>query len=150
MTHEEYEQRKRRLEEELQAGVELLQAAYRQQVRALEVVWRTMGAEVALPGPREAQAAEAPQERQAAPAKARRRGMWELREDIDAALGRLPEVFDHNDVRRELGYEPNRTSLYRTLQDLQDEGILTIARVGSGKVPTRYRQAGGQARRAEA
>ncbi|HEX6901185.1 MAG TPA: hypothetical protein VF789_15780 [Thermoanaerobaculia bacterium] len=45
MTRDEYEQRKRRLEGQLQAGVELLEAAYREQIRALELVWMTRSKE---------------------------------------------------------------------------------------------------------
>ena len=58
MTHEEYEQRKRRLEEELRAGVALLETAFRHQIRALQLVWAAAGGDdveippqvVALPG----------------------------------------------------------------------------------------------------
>ena len=41
MTHDEYVQRKQRLDEQLRGGIELLQAAHRQQVRALDLVWMT-------------------------------------------------------------------------------------------------------------
>ena len=39
MTHNQYEQHKRRLEEQLRAGIQLLEAAYQAQIRALELVW---------------------------------------------------------------------------------------------------------------
>ena len=39
MTREQYEQRKRRLEEQLRAGIQLLESAYLAQVRALDLVW---------------------------------------------------------------------------------------------------------------
>ena len=39
MTREEYEARKRRLEGDLRSGMELLEAAFQTQFRALEMVW---------------------------------------------------------------------------------------------------------------
>ncbi|HYN22787.1 MAG TPA: hypothetical protein VE078_17635 [Thermoanaerobaculia bacterium] len=39
MTRDEYERRKGRLEEQLRAGIELMESAYRAQVRALDLVW---------------------------------------------------------------------------------------------------------------
>ena len=39
MTREEYEERRRRLDEELRAGRELLEASHRAQVRALDLHW---------------------------------------------------------------------------------------------------------------
>lgn len=39
MTREQYEQRKRRLEEQLRAGIQLLESAHQAQVRALDLVW---------------------------------------------------------------------------------------------------------------
>lgn len=55
-------------------------------------------------------------------------------------LAVVPEVFDRNDVCRALGYEPDRGSLYRVIQELMREGSLTIQRKGSGKATTRYRK----------
>jgi len=49
MTHDEYEQRKRRLEEELRAGVALLETAFRHQIRALQLVWAAGGDDVEIP-----------------------------------------------------------------------------------------------------
>src|SRR5215218_1441952 len=56
MTRDEYEARKRRLEEDLRSGMELLQAAFQTQFRALEMVWMgASGEPVSMP-----QAAPAP------------------------------------------------------------------------------------------
>src|SRR3954451_2302657 len=49
MTHDEYEQRKRRLEEELRAGVALLEMSFRHQIRALQLVWAAGGGDVEIP-----------------------------------------------------------------------------------------------------
>jgi len=43
MTREEYERRKRRIEEETRTAVELVEASGRVQLRALELVWMTSG-----------------------------------------------------------------------------------------------------------
>ncbi len=45
MTRAEYERHKQRLDEELRAGMEMLAAAHRYQIRALEMVWAAMGEE---------------------------------------------------------------------------------------------------------
>ena len=144
MTHDEYEQRKRRLEEELRAGVELLETAHRHQLRALQLVWAATGMEIPPPVVAPAAAAvytapapAAPTE--VTPARARR-GPWELHNDVVDALDVVPEVFDRNDACRVIGYEPDRGSLYRTFLDLKEEGTLVIQKRGSGRSPTLYRK----------
>ena len=39
MTRDDYDERRKRMDEELRAGIELLQAAHAAQVRALDLVW---------------------------------------------------------------------------------------------------------------
>ncbi|HEX3555112.1 MAG TPA: hypothetical protein VIA62_17955 [Thermoanaerobaculia bacterium] len=147
MTHDEYEQRKRRLEEELRAGVELLETAHRHQLRALQLVWAATGGEgVEIPPPVVATAAmetppavpalSAPTE----PPQPARRGAWALYNDVQTVLAEVPELFDRNDVCRALGYEPDRGSLYRTFLELKQEGVLAVEEVGYGRLPTRYRK----------
>lgn len=147
MTRDEYEKRHRRLAEELRAGVELLEAAYRSQVRALQLVWAAAGGDVEIPPsvvatfPGEpAAAAPAFPALPAAPPPPARRGAWDLFNDVQGAIDEAPEVFDRNDICRILGYEPNRGSLYRTLQELIEEGACALEERGTGKVPTRYRK----------
>ncbi len=65
-----------------------------------------------------------------------RRG--KLVEDVDAALDQVPEVFDRNDLLKALGYEPDRTSLYRIVRGLLREGVITLEVRGSGKIPAKY------------
>jgi len=143
MRRDEYEQRKQRLETQLREGIALLESAHRQQIRALELVWMTT-AEEDLTLPAEPSAARSepspPVPAPAAPHRSRRRGPGELEEEVDSALARVPEVFDRNDICRMLGYEPDRGSLYRVLQELVMEGSLAIQTSGSGKTPTRYRK----------
>jgi hypothetical protein len=144
MTQNEYEHYKQKLDEQLQSGIELLKAAHAQQVRALELVW-TMGrneepvrmAALAAPEP----APTVPATPAQSPRRSRR-GAWDLVNDVEAALASVPEIFDRNDVLRALGYEPDRGSLYRALQELAREGIIAIESLGSGRVTTKYRKAG--------
>ena len=151
MTHDEYEQRKRRLEEELRAGVALLETAFRHQIRALQLVWAATGGDeveippqvLALPAAREflpaAPALPAPP---VAPPQPARRCAWELLEDVESALPKVPDVFDRGDICRAIGYEPDRGSLYRTFQELIGEGAIAIERRGTGKQPSRYKKTG--------
>lgn len=129
MTQKEYEHYKQRLDEQLEAGIELLRAAHAQQHRALDLVW-TM-----REGPEPAPAASP------SPTPRARREPWKLLNDAEAALGSLPDVFDRNDLVRVLGYQPDRGSLYRTLQELVGDGILAVEFAGSGRSPARYRKA---------
>jgi hypothetical protein len=137
MTREEYEQRKQRLEEQLRVGIELLQAAHRQQVRALDLIWMTNSEEdVKVPLAEEWPAAARPQ----APSRAPRRQAGELYNDVLAALAKVPTTFDRNQVCEQLGYEPNRGSLYRVFQELIENGLISIQSRGDGQTPSRYRK----------
>jgi hypothetical protein len=145
MTRDEYERHLRRLEEQLRVGMELLQASYRHQVGAVELIWRmTSGEGASLPS-RPAETAAVPQAQAAArppaaQARPSRRGAWDLYRDLCEALPRVPEVFDTNDLRKALGYEPNRSSLHRALRELVDDGFLTLQSHGRGKTPTSYKK----------
>jgi hypothetical protein len=159
MTREEYEDRKHRLDEQLRAGVELLEAAHRQQVRALDLVWMTTVDEPLsfsrLPAeasarPEAPPAAATVPARPAPPPKPPRRAAWQLQEEVEAALAHVPEVFDRNDLCRALGYEPDRGSLYRTLWDLIRDGDLALEERGGGRTPSRYRKTDTTAPQADA
>jgi len=147
MTREEYEQRKRRLEEQFRAGIELLEVGYREQLRALELVWNARSEVGRVPAaPAVPEAAPPPAVRDEAPGPApaapprRRRGAGELREEVLEALDSLPEVFDRNQVCAVLGYQPDRSSLFRILRGLTFEGILVLEKFGRGRVTTKYRK----------
>jgi hypothetical protein len=141
MTRDEYEQRQRQLDNQLRAGIELLEAAHRQQTRALDLVWRSFSGEE--PGVRPAVAAEpagvpvSPE-----PRRPSRRRAGELAGEIQEALAGVPEVFDRNHVCQALGFEPDRSSLFRALEDLVRNGSLAVEGIGSGRTPTRYRKTG--------
>lgn len=140
MTRDEYEQRKQRLDEQLRAGIELLQAAHQRQVRALDVLWMTGGEEgVKIPLLAEAPAAAPLPVPPPAPPRARR-GAGELFSEVLEALANVPEVFTRSHVCAQLGYEPDRGSLYRVLQELIAEGFLALQLRGQGRTPARYRK----------
>jgi hypothetical protein len=153
MTREEYEERKRRLDEQLRAGFELLEAAHQQQVRALDLVWMST-ADEAVPLPRFPAEASRPEDQPAAASaqasQPARRSGWQIQGDIEAALAQVPEVFDRNDLCRTLGYEPDRAFLYRTLWDLIGKGVLALQDRGSGRTPSRYRKTVAVASQADA
>jgi hypothetical protein len=137
MTQHEYEQHKRRLQEELRVGIELLEAAYRHQLRALELLHVATGGEpAARPQPLEATAAPA------APSPPARRRAGALLEAVRTVLASLPDPFDRNDVCEALGYEPDRSSLFRVLQELKQDGELALDSRGAGNLPTLYRKPG--------
>src|SRR5262245_52809370 len=143
----EFERRKRSLDEQLAAGTELLQAAHRAQVRALQLIWMTspenrgslppellaMGAEAVVASPPPAEP-EAP-----APPKRRKWKVGELIGAVQDAFDRLPETFDRIDIVAALGETPERSSLHRVLEDLLRGGALEIVQRGHGRVPTRFR-----------
>lgn len=146
MTRNQYEQHKRRLEEQLRAGIQLLETAYQAQIRALDLVWMLQveaGEAEALFSPESVPAPPPPKEEvTAVPSRPRRRGSGELEADIEAALSRLPETFTRRDVCEALGYEPDRASLYRILQDLVREKRTRVESAGTGQIPTVYRKIG--------
>jgi hypothetical protein len=142
VTRDEYERRKRRLEEQLRAGVELLQSAYQAQVRALDLVWMLQAEER---GENVSWSAPAPSSQEPAPPpdRPRRRSAPEVEADVRAAFGRLPEAFTRRDVCEVLGYEPDRAALYRILQTLTQEGVARVESAGEGQRATVYRKTGG-------
>ncbi|MES1240374.1 MAG: hypothetical protein ABUT39_02025 [Acidobacteriota bacterium] len=131
MTRDEYEARRRRLDEELRAALELLKAGHQAQLQALDLLWKTSTDGGATPpGPA---ALPAPER-----SRPRRRGPGELLQEVLAVLPGLPEVFTKDDVGKVLSDPPDRASLFRVLRELEESGRLRVERYGSGRVPTVY------------
>ena len=152
VTREQYNLHKRRLEEQLQAGIQLLESAYQAQIRALDLVWMLHAEEMGIEAPQAAPALSPPVA-PAVPAPAtepplpppiapRRRTPGEVSDDVLAALPRLPELFTRGDVCEALGYEPDRAILYRILQELRQEGSIDVDSPGAGQRATVYRRIG--------
>ena len=95
MTREEYEERRRALDAQLQTDVALVHAGHEARVRSLESLWQAAKAG-------DGKAAVRPRRESAAPQTAAR-PPGATYNDLLAALPRLPEVFDKRDVVRELG-----------------------------------------------
>jgi hypothetical protein len=147
MKRHELELRKQRLDEQLQEGIELLQAAHRQQVRALELVFQMASDEDlgGLAGP--ARPAVPPSAPELPPPG--RQTLDELLAEVEEALARVPETFDRNDICRAIGYEPDRNRLYKGLRRLEQEGVISAEFRGDGQRAARYRKTGAEGSPAE-
>jgi hypothetical protein len=144
MTRDDYEEQKRRIAEQRRALIELAENAYEYQVRALDTVWRMMSGEGAgdlLPAPTAPSPPPAPAPSAPVTRVRRRLRAGELYNDIVEALPRLGDSFIHSDISQAIGYEAERGSLYRTLQELERDGHLAILSRGAGNQPTRFRRA---------
>ncbi|MFL6201399.1 MAG: hypothetical protein ACJ76J_19685 [Thermoanaerobaculia bacterium] len=128
MTQEEFEERRRALEERHRADVALMNEAHEARLRSLEELRQAGG-----PTDRGHAAPQA-----SPPAPARQPGR--VLDDLGEALTDLPEVFDKNDVARVLGYEPSRTTLLRALRQLKADGEIAQESYSMGGVTTRYRK----------
>jgi phage terminase small subunit len=106
MTRDEYEERLRALEAQLQTDIALVHAGHEARVRSLGNLWQT--------------AALAPVP--AAAPKKTARPAWSTLDEIEKALPRLPEVFDKRDIIRVLGYMPAYSTLLRALAELKESG----------------------------
>ncbi|HYU35784.1 MAG TPA: hypothetical protein VEW48_26805 [Thermoanaerobaculia bacterium] len=143
MTREQYEQRKRRLEEQLRAGIQLLESAYQAQVRALDLVWMLQAEEIASEPMAKAAPPSSPASALPSPDEPRRRTAADLEYALRDALPHLPEQFTRGDVCAALGYEPDRGTLFRILRELVQEGCLRLESVGSGRRASVYRRTDG-------
>ena len=138
MTRTEYEARRRRLDEELRIGMELLKAGHQAQVQMLDLLWKTATAEVdSAPGPAPSTPPPAPLPERRPPL---RRGAGELVNEVAAVLPRLPEIFTKDDVGTALGAPPDRTSFHRVMRQLEDAGWVKTEELGRGRYPTSYRR----------
>lgn len=160
MTRDEYEERKRLIEAQHRATIELIEAGRQAQHRALDLVWLTGGVEGVPLQPRaevsalgspvqllEAASSETvPPALAAAPssAPAKRRGIYGLLNQIESVLDQLPELFDYHDLVRALGVELDRGAVRRNLKLLVEEEILALESSTSGRFRHRYRKLGGQ------
>lgn len=141
MTREEYEERRRRLDAELRAGIELLEQGHRAQVRALDLVWSTQGDHpLSAPAPQRAVPPSQPAAPPAPPPKRRRRDPGEISNAVAAILDELPLVFTKDDIGRALGETPDRRTLHRVLRDLQQNGTVALESFGQGQTPASYRR----------
>ncbi len=158
LSREEYEERRRRIDEQHQATIALIEAGRLAQIRALDLVWLASGAggvpllpqieDLALGAPTRLLAAGAAEERGVLPPVAApetpppppRRKAWDVFGQIEQVFEGLPEVFDHLDLNRALGYELDRGVARRNLKLLIDDGVLVQVESESGRFRLRYRK----------
>jgi hypothetical protein len=156
LSREEYEERRRRIDEQHQATIALIEAGRLAQIRALDLVWLASGAgglpllpqieDLTLGAPtRLLEAGTAADRRAPSPAAAsepppRRRGPWAVMGEIERVFEELPEVFGHHDLNRALGYDLDRGSARRNLQLLIEDGVLAAEQSESGHVRLLYRK----------
>jgi hypothetical protein len=132
MTRDEYEARRRRLDEELRAAMEMLKVGHQAQIQALDLLWRISTGGTVAPQPSPALPPAAP--------KSRRRDPGELLQEVIAILPQLPEAFTKDDVSQAFPDPPDRTSLFRVLRKLEFSGFLHVESYGGGRTPTVYRR----------
>jgi hypothetical protein len=158
MRHSEYERRRRALEEQLHADLELIRAGYQAKLRSLEMLWlaspepgAAADAPRAAPSSETLADSETPAEDETLadggtpappPVPARspsvRRGR--LLEDVEKVLPDLPGVFARADVIRVLGFDPPRATLHRVFSQLLMDQRIAVAEYSDGYAPTRYRK----------
>jgi hypothetical protein len=139
----EYQRLRRQLDEELRAGIEMLQAGHRAKVAKLDGLWEPPDvAPAQLPA--SPVPPEAPAQPPASPAApevpAQRLEPGQLLADVELALEEVGEVFQKGDLCAIIGYEPQRSSLHRVLAELQRDGVIRLDHPGSGRRATRYRK----------
>jgi len=125
----EFERRKRAIEEQLLADIEVLRAAARIKIAALEAL--------ASAKPRSASPDHA---KTPAPSPAREVRLGGTMHDIMDTLPQLPEVFDKTDVSRILGFEPNRAALHRACNRLVSQKKIVMEVPGHDRQPTKFRK----------
>jgi len=153
MNQDEYERRKRALAEHHEAAMDLLRAAYRTELRALELVWSSSpenpapvpsfpaGFErlpLAVPplAPTIAPAPPPP----SPPPRRKRSANGALREAVLEVLHRLPSIFERADLYALLDPAPERSSLYREVEELCADGVFAVEERGEGRRPTLFRR----------
>ena len=139
MTREEYEERRRAFEEQHRVDVALMNAAQEARIRSLDRLWqesleRERSPTSEIPGaPVRPVASPAPEPKTLRP-------RYSVINDLEEAFPQLPQVFNRKDIVRALGYEPPRTTLFRALNRLQEEGAITVETHSPGGTTARYRK----------
>ncbi len=136
MTRSEYEARRRRLDEELRAVLEAVQAGHQARVQLLELMWGMSSTGVLEPQAPPPVPPKLPEEEP----RPRRRGAGELMDGVLEILPGLPELFTKDDIEKALGERIDRASLLRILRELEEDGWLRTETLGRGRYPTVYRR----------
>jgi hypothetical protein len=135
MNDDEYERRRRALEEMYQADLLMVRAAHETRLRCLEAL-----RQADTPGGRPESQPASPPATAPAPVRPARNANPDLREAVLAALPSLPDLFTKEDVVRAIGFTPSRSSLQRVLMDLDSQKIIRFGELSNGRHPTTYRK----------
>ena len=148
MTRDEYERSKARLAEQRQGAIEMVEAGYQAQLKALELYWSLQSGKGEVPQV-ETVSSDAPtavassgQEPTPPVERAFRRNAPGVDLDVREAFPRLPETFTRREVCQALGYEPHRGALYASLQKLVLTGFARILEPGMGHRAVVYQKTG--------
>ena len=123
------------LEEQLESDLELVRAAHRTKLRALEVLRSAAtGEEPSLPSN------QSPREAPVPAGSPVRKPPGHLAEALEDAWDQIPAEFDKRDLYRILGYQPARATLDRAISELLLSKKLVIHESSEGRRLTRYRK----------
>jgi hypothetical protein len=139
MDRNEFERGKERLAEQRRSAIELVEAGYQAQLRALETYWSLQTGEgssraVVSPPPSALPPRVTPPPRQ--------RSASQVNADVRKAFPRFPETYTRHDACEALGYVPYRGALYLSLEKLAREGYAHIRENGSGRRGSVYQKTG--------
>jgi len=143
MRVDEYQKRRRILEEQLQADLELIRAGYRAKLQALELHWLASAEKDAAVSTSSVPEEALPLETQGNETQQTRR-TGSVEDEVEAIFPRLPDLFDKDDVIRLLGWEPHRATLHRAVDRLRIGKKVAVETRGEGRRPTRYRKVGAE------
>ena len=148
MTQDEYQRTKTRLAEQRRSAMEMVEAGYQAQLKALELYWSLQNGKSEIAQPTEltsgspAPAPASGPETLPAVEPEPRRSASEVEEDVRATFPLFPETFTVRDAYQALGYQPYRSALYLSLRKLFQEGLVRILDPGSGRRAVVYQKTG--------
>jgi hypothetical protein len=137
MRQDDFERRRRVLEEQLEQDLKLVREAHRAKLRALEALRSAAAAEEPSPPP-----SESPDETPVPAGSVVRKRPRHLVETLEDAWDQLPAEFDKHDLYGILGDQPPRATLDRAIQELLLSERIVIHQSSGGRHRTKYRKVG--------
>lgn len=131
MREDDFERRRRALEEQLEKDLELVREAHRVKLRALDDL-------------RAAATGEPPKAKPVPIASEKpKRPPRYLAEALEDVWDQLPAEFDKEDLYRLLGHQPPRATLDRAITELLQRKKIVVRQTSVGWHRTRYQKVGG-------
>ena len=136
MRQDDFERRRRMLEEQLEKDLALVREAHAAKLRALEALRSAAaGEEPSLPSSQTPRGTRVP-----AASSVARKHPRHLVEALEDAWDQIPAEFDKRDLYRVLGYQPARATMDRAISELLRSKKLVIYQHSDGRHLTRYRK----------